>query len=282
MYDSHIHMYYGPSDSVEEFLQKTAAAGVDGGSIISPYPAGHGVTANCDQRWENRLEMVLSFTSQAPGFRSLFWLDPLEKNFEEQITAAAEKGIDGFKIICSRFYPHDTLPALHVMAECGLPVLFHCGILYSNNCAARFNRPLEFEELLTVKGLRFALAHVGWPWTDEFTAICGEARNSSFHADIYADLTPGTPYVYRQEVLKRLYMSSIDDLPNRVLWGSDAPTNNYATDIVKKDIEWDKKIINDIADPRNIFDVPGFEPETYTGLWEKLNRSNADNFFRKK
>ena len=86
MYDSHIHMYYGPSDSVEEFLQKTAAAGVDGGSIISPFPAGHGVTANCDQRWENRLEMVLSFTSQAPGFRSLFWLDPLEKNFEEQIT----------------------------------------------------------------------------------------------------------------------------------------------------------------------------------------------------
>ena len=85
-----------------------------------------------------------------------------------------------------------------------------------------------------------------------------------------------------QEALKRLYMSGMDDLPNRVLWGSDAPTNNYPTDIVRKDIDIDEKIINDIADPRNVFDVPGFEPETYIGLWEKLKRSNADNFFKKK
>ena len=35
-------------------------------------------------------------------------------------------------------------------------------------------------------------------------------------------------------------MSGIDDLPNRVLWGCDAPTNDYPADIVRKDIEIDK------------------------------------------
>ena len=202
-------------------------------------------------------------------------------DFEKQIHTAAEQGIHGFKIICSHYDPHDTLPAVQVMAECQLPVLFHCGILYSKNCAAKYNRPIEFEELLAVKGLRFALAHAGWPWTDEFNAIVGEGRNGFFHSDIYVDITPGTPFVYRREVLKRLYMSGFDDLPNRVLWGTDGSTNNYPSQHVLLDIETDKKILSEIADPANVFDVPGYKVETYADIWKKVSEDNLNAFHKK-
>lgn len=281
MLDNHIHMYYGKSDTPQEFLEKAAAAGITGGNIISLYPAKHGLVESADQRWEHRLEKVLEFTSQAPGFHPLFWIDPTADDFEKQIHTAAEQGIHGFKIICSHYYPHDTLPAVQVMAECQLPVLFHCGILYSKNCAAKYNRPIEFEELLAVKGLRFALAHAGWPWTDEFNAIVGEGRNGFFHSDIYVDITPGTPFVYRREVLKRLYMSGFDDLPNRVLWGTDGSTNNYPNQHVLLDIETDKKILSEIADPANVFDVPGYKAETYADIWKKVSEDNLNAFHKK-
>ena len=35
MFDSHIHMYYGKSDTPQEFLEKAASAGITGGNIIS-------------------------------------------------------------------------------------------------------------------------------------------------------------------------------------------------------------------------------------------------------
>ena len=149
------------------------------------------------------------------------------------------------------------------------------------NCASKYNRPIEFEELIAVPGLRFALAHVGWPWTDEFTAIVGEGRNGFFHSDIYVDITPGTPAVYRRDVLKRLYMSSLDDLPNRVLWGSDGNTNDYPTKYVKFDIDMDEKIFGEIADPANVFDVPGYDPETYAGIWQKVSEDNLNAFHKK-
>ena len=282
MYDNHIHIYYGPADPPETFLQKTREAGISGGSIISLYPETHGAAPQgCEQSWEYRLDNVLEFTSQTPGFYPLFWIDPLAKDVEKQIETAAQKGIKGFKIICSYFYPRETLPALRIMAAHQLPVLFHSGILYSTRCASKYNRPLEFEELLAVKGLRFALAHVGWPWTDEFNAIVGEARNGFFHSDIYVDITPGTPGVYREEVLKRLYFSGFEDLANRVLWGSDGSTNNYNIAGVKFNLDMDKKIFDKFASPGYFDDIPVYSTPDCSGLWEKLDHSNREAFFKR-
>ena len=281
MFDSHIHMYYGPCDTPQEFLKKAACAGVDGGSIISLYPACHNVVPSADQRWEYRLEKILEYTSQTPGFHPLFWIDPTESDFEKQIHTAIEQGIHGFKIICTHFYPCEALPAVKIMAECQMPVLFHCGILYSTNCAAKYNRPIEFEELLAVKGLRFALAHAGWPWTDEFNAIIGEARNGFFHSDVYVDITPGTPGIYRRDVLARLYMSGFDGLTDRVLWGTDSTVNNYQYQHALNGSRRDKDILAAISDPENVFDLPGYDQRVYAGITEKLMHDNLNSFFKK-
>ena len=95
------------------------------------------------------------------------------------------------------------------------------------------------------------------------------------------DITPGTPFVYRREVLKRLYMSGFDDLPNRVLWGTDGSTNNYPNQHVLLDIETDKKILSEIADPADVFDVPGYKAETYADIWKKVSEDNLNAFHKK-
>ncbi|MBQ9502354.1 MAG: amidohydrolase family protein [Lentisphaeria bacterium] len=278
MYDYHIHLYYSGRDTPREFLGKTAEAGVDGGAVISPYPAGHSRTAGADQRWQARLEDVLEFTSQTPGFLPVFWIDPTEPDVREQIFRAAEKGVRGFKIICVRCYPRDILTPLGAVAETGLPVTFHCGILFNTSPAAKYNRPLEFEVLCQVRGLRFSLAHTGWPWTDEYNAVFGEFRWGPNDVDAYADLTPGTPDIYRRDVLKKLYLCGIPRIRKRVLWGSDSNARNYGAGPVKQLIRMDEAILAEIASEASKYGVE----ESYDDLLPLLAKKNMESFFTRK
>ena len=41
MQDLHIHMHPGRKDSPQEFVQKTSAAGVTGGTVFSMHPEGY-------------------------------------------------------------------------------------------------------------------------------------------------------------------------------------------------------------------------------------------------
>jgi predicted TIM-barrel fold metal-dependent hydrolase len=264
-------MYYSGRDTPKEFLQKTAEAGICGGAVISPYPAGHSRTAKADQRWQSRLESVLEFTSQTPGFLPVFWVDPTESDAQEQIFRAAEKGIRGFKVICVHYYPKDILLPLGAAAETGLPVTFHCGILFNTAPAAKYNRPLEFEVLCQVKGLRFSLAHTGWPWTDEYNAVFGEFRWGPNNVDAYADL-------YRKDVLKKLYLCGIPGIKKRVLWGSDSNALNYSVEPVKQLIRTDEAILAEIA-----VEAPKYGAEgSYDDILPLLAKENMESFFARK
>ena len=79
MQDLHIHMFPGRKDSPGEFLDKTRSAGVTGGAVMSMYPETFGKEDE-DQRWEARVDAILDFCSQAPGFRPMFWVDPTEED----------------------------------------------------------------------------------------------------------------------------------------------------------------------------------------------------------
>ena len=278
MYDYHIHMYYSGRDTPKEFLQKTAEAGIGGGAVISPYPAGHSRTDKADQRWRKRLENVLEFTSQTPGFLPVFWIDPTEPDVREQISRAAEEGVRGFKIICVHCYPREILLPLGAVAETGLPVMFHCGILFNTTPAAKYNRPLEFEVLCQVKGLRFSLAHTGWPWTDEYNAVFGEFRWGPNNVDAYADLTPGTPGIYRRDVLKKLFLCGIPGIRKRVLWGSDSNALDYSVEPVKQLIRMDKAILEEIASEASGCGAEGSSDD----ILMLLTKENMESFFTRK
>ena len=279
MFDYHIHSSaVRRCDTPQEFLQKAQEGGITGGAVISSHPRGY-VVEDCDQRWEVLLEKLLAFTAETPNFRPIFWIDPTDPDIEDQIRRAAELNISGFKIICNHFYPEDILSPLAMIAETGLPVNFHCGILYSTKPAAKYNMPHQFEVLMNVKNLRFSLAHAGWPWTDEYNSIIGEFFWGQNNVDVYADLTPGTPRIYRRDVLRRLYLCGFTKLKDHILWGPDKYINDYDYKFAADLIRDDREILEEIAADAPKYRIRPFGAGDAPLLWQLLSEDNMTRFF---
>ena len=105
----------------------------------------------------------------------------------------------------------------------GLPILFHTGILYANDDGSRFCKPLWLEKLLHYPRIKFAMAHISWPWCEEHLAVMGRMRHAAetggWDWQSYTDITPGTPpHIHKQALAKAIAFSGVD----RIMWGSDA------------------------------------------------------------
>ncbi len=100
---------------------------------------------------------------------------------------------------------------------------------------------LEYECLLEVDNLRFALAHVSWPWHDTAIALYGKFLNAmtkrNIRCEMFIDTTPGTPEIYREEVLTKLYRVGYDVADN-VMFGTDSSANSYNT---KWSLDWQQR-----------------------------------------
>ena len=226
--DGHVHLTAGTVEP-EALGARLAEAGIDGAGLISfPPPSfGRGATP-----WPQRLEHLLCWPQRMPNIFPLFWIDPLESDALEQVHAAAP-AVAGFKIICDRYYVYDERPmqVVREIAAAGKPILFHAGILWDGKNSSRYNQPVHWEALLDVPNLRFALAHAAWPWCDELIAVYGKFLNARDQrgescAEMFIDLTPGTPPVYREEVLRKLFLTGID-VGGNLIFGSDSSAGNY-------------------------------------------------------
>ena len=265
MFDAHIHLNYGPADTPREFLRKTASAGIFGGNIFCPPPERTLGRPEGDYRWEARLEKVLAFTAETPGFYPFYRFNPTDADVEKQIFTAAERGCRGYKIICEKYFPKDCLRACAAIAETGFPVMFHSGVLDGGRdmICTEFNRPSSFEILFSVRNLRFSLAHIGWPWIDDYMAMVaksGFTYDPEFANLMYVDLAPGTPGIYREEALRKLYLTGYK-VKNRVLWGTDACANDYQVRLPKYWLERDIPIMERIAADADIARL-AFSPGT--------------------
>ncbi len=244
--DTHIHIREGEVKR-DEMLKNMKKAGIDGGCLFSIHPAsfrkdGEGMCA------EARLENLFKWVGNEPTLFPFFFIDPLEEDALEQVKMAVDAGVAGFKIICNRHYPCDERPmeVIKAIAETGKPILFHSGILYSNSASSIYNRPVYFEPLLFVKNLRFAMAHVSWPWCDECIAVHGHFRSlrrrgQNNGSEMFLDFTPGTPPVYRKEVITKV-MTSLGDVSDNILFGVDATANDYNSEYAAAIIARDNDI----------------------------------------
>ncbi|MCL2159580.1 MAG: hypothetical protein FWH48_09255, partial [Oscillospiraceae bacterium] len=142
------------------------------------------------------------------------------------------------------------LPVYRRIAELNKPLMFHSGILYDGkNASGNYNRPCNFEGLLSIDGLRFSLAHVSWPWTDECIAVYGKFNNALSHSkeksrpagEMFVDLTPGTPRPYRKPMFDRLLFSGYD-IKRNILYGIDNSTGPYGSEYAKDTLEQDESI----------------------------------------
>ena len=249
--DCHVHVFGRPA-AADEFQRRVADAGVSGGLLLSHPPPCFAAIAQPEPA-EARLRGLLDWCAAAPGFHGAFWIDPIEPDALAQVRRAVEAGVAAFKVICDRYHPGDprAMPVYAAIAEAGRPILFHSGILWDGKPSSVFNRPIEFEPLIEVPGLRFALAHVSWPWTDECIALYGKVLNAhglraGLSAEMFIDVTPGTPPIYREDVLKRLFLTGYD-VERNVLFGTDSRTPEYNSAWARQWIERDTAIMTQLG-----------------------------------
>ncbi len=245
--DGHIHVNRQDVDT-EELNKRLSKAGIDGGLLISLRPQSFTQQARSYPNTIERLDNLIQWTYGNENLFPFFWIDPLEDDALSQVDMAVERGVMGFKVICNNFYPYDPI-AMKVfkrIADVGKPILFHSGILWDGMPSGIYNRPSNFETLLMIDGLKFTLAHVSWPWYDENIAVYGKFLNAyskrpDLSVEMFIDVTPGTPQIYREEVLTKLFTIGYD-IDDNIIFGTDCNTNEYNVNWAKDWILRDNSI----------------------------------------
>ena len=204
-YDMHIHIWRQDANP-EVLLEHMAEAGVYGGCVMSRPSVEYDSTLGAD--FETRLQEVLECCDYAKDrLFPILWLHPDEENVMQNIRTAVARGICGFKIICNDFYIYEEkcMELLRLIASLDKPVLFHSGILWDGKFSSPYNHPMNFEALISIEGLRFSMGHCSWPWVDECIALYGKFMNAAdfgrMKAEMFFDLTPGTPEIYREDYI---------------------------------------------------------------------------------
>ena len=137
----------------------------------------------------------------------------------------ADFGIRGFKFhpTMQGFYPNDrgAYVLYEVIAEAGLPALFHTGqtavgsgMRAGNGMRLKYSNPIYLDDVaVDFPDMPIVLAHPSFPWQDEALAVAQHKPN------VYIDLSGWSPKYFPPILVK--YANSI--LKHKVLFGSDWP-----------------------------------------------------------
>ncbi len=137
----------------------------------------------------------------------------------------AEYGVRGFKFHPSAqgFFPDDrkAYPLYEVIAEAGLPALFHtgqtgvgAGMPGGMGIKLKYSNPLYLDDVAAdFPTLTIVMAHPSFPWQDEALAIATHKPNT------YIDLSGWSPKYFSANLIQ--YSNSL--LKDRVLFGTDFP-----------------------------------------------------------
>ena len=134
-------------------------------------------------------------------------------------------GVKGFKFhpIIQGFYPndHDAYPLYEVIAEAGLPALFHsgqtgigAGMPGGGGLRLKYGNPLYLDDVAAdFPDMPIISAHPGVPWQDEQLSVALHKPN------VYIDLSGWLPKYFEPKLVQ--YANTL--LKHKVLFGSDNP-----------------------------------------------------------
>ena len=137
----------------------------------------------------------------------------------------ADHGVRGFKFHpnLQEFFPNDraAYPLYEVIAEAGLPALFHTGHSGIGTGAPgggglrlKYSNPLCLDDVAAdLPELRIILAHPSFPWQDEAISVCLHKEN------VFIDLSGWSPKYFPPQLVQ--YANT--QLRHKVLFGSDFP-----------------------------------------------------------
>jgi len=263
-YDTHIHIYKSGigTPRPEEFWREMQSAGIAGGCLFSASPKPQPLVGKpLFEDPEKAMDNCIGWCAASPTLYPFYWIDPGAPNALELVDMALAKGFYGFKVIRNNGMPCDdrTMPVYAKIAESGRPLLFHSGILFDGMPSSQYFHPVNFEPLLDLPKLRFALAHVSWPWHDECIAVYGKIRCANVKCRegkaprMFIDTTVGSPRHYRKDVLSALY--SVYNVTDRVLFGTDHYVAHYDPDgDTKKDMAFDDRILAELGKDEQVID----------------------------
>ncbi len=246
IFDMHIHSR-NTEINPERLISEMDRAGVYGGCIFSnDSERGNSKTGTS---FEERMTEITRWTQ---GYEDRLFpvlrFHPYEDGIIEKIHIASERGVMAFKTICSDFYVYEDgcMRVLEEISKLNKPIIFHTGILWDGKSSSKYNRPINWEALIDIDNIRFSMGHCSWPWHDECIALYGKflnAKSSGKNVDMFFDITPGTPEIYRRDLLTKLLTIGYY-VPDNIMFGTDCNAYPY-------NYEWTArwmKIDNEIYD----------------------------------
>jgi predicted TIM-barrel fold metal-dependent hydrolase len=249
--DGHIHLMGRGKDTPADFRRKLKAAGIDGGIVISE--PSHGRPGSLRQR----LGKALAYARGDRNLFPFFWIEPMERDAERQVDQAIAMGTKGFKVIVTNYPPYHpkAMKVFRRIAARGKPILFHTGILWDGTASSINNRPANWECMLDIRGVRFATAHISWPWVDENIAVYGKIESANYRArgacEMFIDTTRGTPDIYRRDALFKVFKIGYR-VERNVFFGTDCLVDRYDSPRAKKMVSDDTRILKALRVPPKV------------------------------
>jgi len=239
------HWHTTGKETTGEIAQAIEQAGLDRAILFAPYiPLGDDAGMPMPEANQWMAGVARELPDRVIGFA---WIEPtLPGAVDEVERCVQDYGLRGIKMIPNHWYPTDeaVFPVYEKIQELQVPIIFHSGILYGYQDGSRFCRPAFYEALINFPRIRFALAHISWPWVDECLAVYGRFRHQwhVYHGkrpevreiQMYIDTTPGAPLPWRADALQKALAFAGEDC---LIWGSDALPGNsqYARQILESD-----------------------------------------------
>jgi len=155
-----------------------------------------------------------------------------------------DHGVKGFKFHpnMQAFFPNDrkAYPLYEVIAEAGLPALFHTGhsgigsgVPGGGGLRLKYSNPIHVDDVAAdFPELPIVLAHPSFPWQDEALSI------AMHKPEVYIDLSGWSPKYFPPQLIQ--YANTL--LKRQVLFGSDFPMimpDRWLRDFDKLDIHDD-------------------------------------------
>jgi len=154
-------------------------------------------------------------------------IDPHKSKFGaiEARRMIEEFGVKGFKFHppIQNFHPYDRMawPIYEVIAEYGLPAIFHTGhsgmgtgMRGGGGIRLKYGQPMMVDDVaVDFPDMKIILAHPSWPWTDESLSMGLHKEN------VFIDLSGWSPKYFPKQVIH--YANT--QLKHKMLFGSDFP-----------------------------------------------------------
>jgi uncharacterized protein len=179
-------------------------------------------------------DVLIPFASVDPGKG--------KRAIEEARRLIADHGVRGFKFHpnIQAFFPNDreVYPLYEVIAEAGLPALFHTGhsgigsgLPGGGGIRLKYSNPMYVDDVaVDFPELKIVLAHPSFPWQEEAISV------ALHKSQVYIDLSGWSPRYFPPVLVQ--YANTL--LKDRVLFGSDYPVltpDRWLADFEKADFK---------------------------------------------